>query len=76
MEKTYISITVTYYPGIAPDAYYYKNDGINTEFCKLDLEAACVRMRELLSLGAHSESSINPYNKAIVTQEVIFFDYL
>lgn len=76
MEKTYISITVTYYPGIAPDAYYYKNDGINTEFCKLDLEAACARMSELLNMGAQSEDSINPYNKAITTQKVTFFDYL
>ena len=74
--KTYISVTVTYYPGIAPDAYYYKNDGVNTEFYKLDLETACAHMKELLSMGARSESSINPYNKAIVTQEVIFFDYL
>lgn len=76
MEKIYISVTITYYPGIAPDAYYYKNDGANTEFYKLDLETACAHMSKLLSLGARSESSINPYNKAITTQKVTFFDYL
>lgn len=76
MEKTYVSITITYYPGIAPDAFYYKNDGVNTEFYKLDLDTACARMGELLNTGAQSEHSINPYNKAITTQKVTFFDYL
>jgi len=76
MEKAYISVSVTYYPDFAPDAYYYKNDGINIEFYQLDFDTACTRMRELLGRGACSEFSINPYNKAIIRQEVIFFNYL
>ena len=83
MEKTYLSISITYYNStkvyIQPDVHYYRNDGIHpatSTFNKLTPAEANKLMWELVKLGGKNTAKSNPYCPAICTREVIFWGRL
>lgn len=81
MDKTYISITITYYPSkcMKPEVHYYRNDGktpYTSTFNKLTVEEANVMMWELVSMGGKNTFRSNPYNNAISERHVSFWGKL
>lgn len=81
MNKTFISISITYYGThrIAPDIHYYRNDGIHpavSTFDKLTVAEANQLMWELVKLGGKNEYTSNRYNNAICTRKVSFWGRL
>lgn len=81
MEKTYLSISITYYNNrsLAPDIHYYRNDGkhpIVSTFNKLTVNEANQLMWELVKLGAKNTYQANMFNNAISTRQVTFWGVL
>ena len=81
MEKTYLSITITYYPKgvLAPEVHYYRNDGVHpaiSTFDKLSVAEANVMMWELVKLGAKNTYNSNMYDNAISERKVTFWGIL
>jgi len=81
MEKTYLSITITYYgtKRIAPDIHYYRNDGVHpvtSTWNKLTVAEANQLMWELVKLGATNTYVANMFNNAISERRVTFWGYL
>ena len=82
MEKTYLSISITYYNStkvfIKPSIHYYRNDGRNviSTFDKLSVEEANQLMWELVRLGGTNTFKSNLFNNAICTREVTFWGRL
>ena len=80
MEKTYVSITITYYSNkrLAPDVHYYFDNGISPRISRWDMsvEEANRRMWELVSMGGKNEYRSNPYNNAISERHVSFWGQL
>ena len=71
--KTFISITITFYPNLEPATHYYYNDGI-TEIARHDMsvEAAELEMWKLVKRGGTNTFRSNPYNNSISYREVTF----
>lgn len=80
MNKTYVSITITYYshPRIAPDVHYYFDNGVDPRISRWDMsvEEANRRMWELVGMGSKNEYRSNPYNNAISERHVAFWGQL
>lgn len=81
MEKTYISITITYYSSaknIKPDVHYYRNDGKNvtTSWNKLTVNEANKLMWELIKLGGKNSYQTNMYRNTVCEREVTFWGFL
>lgn len=81
MEKTYLSITITYYSTkrIAPDVHYYRNDGVHpvtSTWNKLTVTEANRLMWKLVKLGAKNVYVANMFNNAISERRVTFWGYL
>lgn len=81
MEKTYLSVSITYYPNkrIASEVHYYRADGeqpaIST-WDELTVAEANRLMWELVKLGAKNSYTANMFNNAISERRVIFWGYL
>lgn len=79
-NKTYLSISITYYSHILPpEVYYYRNDGIHpitSTFNKLTVEEANQLMWELVKLGAKNTYRSNPFNSSISERRVTFWGIL
>ena len=81
MNKTYISITITYYSSksMKPEVHYYRDDGkrpYTSTFNKLAVEEANVLMWELVKLGGKNTFRSNPYNNGISERHVTFWGNL
>ena len=83
MNKTFISITITYYNTtkvyIPPEVHYYRNDGIHPEtstWNKLTVAEANRLMWELVKLGGENEFKANRYNNTICERRVSFWGVL
>lgn len=81
MNKTYISISITYYSThrIAPDIHYYRNDGIHpatSTWNKLTVSEASRMMWELVKLGGESSYTSNMFDNAISERKVTFWGRL
>lgn len=81
MEKTYLSISITYYSNkrIAPEVHYYRVDGdrpaIST-WDKLTVAEANQLMWELVKLGGKNTFKANMFNNAISERRVTFWGFL
>ena len=71
MDKTYISITITYYSTkrIKPEVHYYRDDGVHPR-------EANQLMWELVKLGGENTFKSNMYNNAICERKVTFWGRL
>ena len=81
MEKTYLSITITYYSTkrIKPEVHYYRNDGIHpatSTWDKLTVDEANKLMWELVKLGGNNSYKANMFNNAISERQVTFWGVL
>ena len=81
MNKTYLTITITYYSTkrIKPEVHYYRNDGIHptiSTWDKLTVAEANQLMWELVKLGAKNTYHSNMYNNAISERRVTFWGIL
>lgn len=81
MEKTYISITITYYGSriLAPEVHYYRNDNLHpvvSTWDKLTVAEANQMMWELVKLGAKNTYRSNAYNNRICERKVTFYGVL
>ena len=81
MEKTYLSITITYYATKRPvhEVYYYRDDGIHPAVAtwdKLTVDEANRLMWELVKLGGKNSYRVNMFNNAISERQVTFFGFL
>ena len=83
MEKTYISVAITYYNStkvyIQPDVRYYRNDGVHpvvSTVNKLTVDEANQLMWELVKLGAENSYISNVFNNAISERRVTFWGFL
>lgn len=81
MDKTYISISITYYPTkrIAPDIHYYRHDGnhpVTSTWNKLTVTEANLLMWELVKLGGENSYRANMFNNAISERKVTFWGRL
>lgn len=81
MEKTYLSISITYYNTkvLKPEVHYYRNDGIHpaiSTWDKLTVAEANQLMWELVKLGAKNTYHSNMYNNAISERKVTFWGFL
>ena len=78
MNKTYISITITYFCD-GPDVHYYQNDGIHpvvTSRNKLTANEANVLMWKLVKRGGENSYRTNMFNPHLHTRKVEFYGYL
>lgn len=80
-NKTYLSISITYYNNryLAPEVHYYRDDGIHpavSTWDKLTTAEANQLMWELVKLGAKNTYKSNMYNNAISERRVTFFGVL
>lgn len=81
MNKTFLSITITYYSNkrIKPDVHYYREDGVHprvSTWDKLTVNEANTLMWELVKLGAKNTYSVNMFNNAISERKVTFWGLL
>ena len=83
MEKTYLSISITYYNStkvnIEPEVHYYRSDGAHpatSTFNKLTVDEANQLMWELVKLGAENSYTANMFNNAISERRVTFWGIL
>lgn len=81
MNKTFLSITITYYSNkrIKPDVHYYRDDGVHprvSTWDKLTVNEANKRMWELVKLGATNTYNANMFNNAISERKVTFWGLL
>jgi hypothetical protein len=81
MNKTYLSITITYYSTkrIKPGVHYYRDDGVHpatSTFDKLTVDEANQLMWELVKLGGKNSYTTNIFNNAISERKVIFWGNL
>ena len=81
MNKTYITISVTYYntKRLAPEVHYYRDDGIHpatSTWDKLTVAEANQLMWELIKLGAKNSYTANMFNNAISVRRVTFWGEL
>lgn len=81
MEKTYLSISITYYnmKCLAPEVHYYYNDGIHpatSTWNKLTIAEANKLMWELVKRGAKNSYTANMFDNAISKRQVIFWGEL
>ena len=81
MNKTYLSITITYYStkAIKPEVHYYRNDGIHpatSTWDKLTVAEANQLMWELVKLGAKNSYNANMFDSAISERKVTFWGVL
>lgn len=81
MDKTYISITITYYSTkrIKPEVHYYRDDGVHprvSTWDKLTVDEANQLMWELVKLGGENTFKSNMYNNAICERKVTFWGRL
>lgn len=81
MNKTYISISITYYSTkhLAPEVHYYRNDGIHpvtSTWDKLTVAEANQLMWELVKLGGENTYHANIFNNAISERRVTFWGEL
>lgn len=81
MEKTYLSISITYYNTkvLKPKVYYYRNDGTHpvvSTWDKLTVDEANLLMWELVKLGGKNSYYSNMFNNAISERHVTFWGQL
>ena len=81
MEKTYLSISITYYSTkrIKPEVHYYRDDGVHprvSTWDKLTVDEANKLMWELIKLGAKNTYTANQFNNAISERRVTFWGIL
>ena len=81
MEKTYLSISITYYNTkiLKPEVHYYRNDGIHpvvSTWDKLTVNEANQLMWELVKLGAKNSYTANMFNNTISERKVTFWGFL
>jgi len=81
MNKTYISISITYYSTkcITPDIHYYSDDGIHpvtSTWNKLTVSEANKLMWELVKLGAKNSYTANMFDNGISERRVTFWGFL
>lgn len=81
MNKTFLSITITYYSTkrIKPEVHYYRDDGVHprvSTWDKLTVDEANKLMWELVKLGAKNTYSANQFNNAISERHVAFWGEL
>lgn len=81
MEKTYLSISITYYNTkvLKPEVHYYRDDGVHprvSTWDKLTVAEANQLMWELVKLGAKNTYHSNMYNNAISERRVTFWGRL
>jgi hypothetical protein len=81
MNKTYLSITITYYntKALKPEVHYYRDDGVHplvSTWDKLTVDEANKLMWELVKLGAKNSYHSNMYNNAISERHVAFWGIL
>lgn len=81
MNKTYLSISITYYSKgiLAPEVHYYRNDGIHppvSTFDKLTITEANIMMWELVKLGAKNTYKANLFAPNICERRVTFWGVL
>lgn len=81
MNKTYLSISITYYSTkrIKPDVHYYRDDGVHSPVStwdKLTVDEANKLMWELVKLGAENTYTANMYNNAISERRITFWGEL
>ena len=81
MEKTYLSISITYYntKALKPEVHYYRNDGIHpatSTWDKLTVAEANQLMWELEKLGANNSYTANLFNNSISERRVTFWGIL
>jgi len=81
MEKTYLSISITYYNTkiLEPEVHYYRDDGVHprvSAWDKLTVDEANKLMWELVKLGAKNTYTANMFNNAISERRVTFWGIL
>ena len=81
MNKTYISITITYWNGstLAPSVHYYRNDGVHpyvSTFDKLTVDEANQLMWTLVKLGGKNAYTSNWYDNTICSSNVTYWGEL
>ena len=81
MEKTYLSMSITYYNTkvLKPEVHYYRDDGVHpaiSTWDKLTVAEANQLMWELVKLGAKNTYYSNMYNNAISERKVTFWGFL
>ena len=83
MEKTYMSITITYYNStkvnMKPEVHYFRDDGVHprvSTWDKLTVDEANKLMWELIKLGAKNTYTANRFNNAICERRVTFYGIL
>lgn len=81
MNKTFISITITYYniKDLDPVIHYYRTDNFHpcvSTFDKLTALEANKLMWELVKLGGENSYSSNMYDNSISTRHVSFYGQL
>lgn len=72
--NTFISISITFYPNMAPATHYYYNDG-TIEIIRHDMtvEAAELEMWKLVKRGGTNKYYPNMFNNSISYREVTFW---
>ena len=79
MNKTYLTITITYYSRTLRDVHYYRDDGVHgpvSTWNELSIDEANRLMWELVKLGGKNKYWANWHNNAISTRRVEFYGYL
>jgi len=83
MEKTYLSISITYYNStkvyIKPEVIYYRNDGVHPAIFtrnKMTTAEANLLMWELIRLGGKNSYSVNQYDNTICYRNVTYWGKL
>jgi hypothetical protein len=83
MEKTYLSIVITYYNStrsdMKPEVHYFRDDGVHpaiSTFNKLSVDEANLLMWELVKLGAKNTFRSNIFNNAISERRITFWGVL
>jgi len=81
MKKTFISISITYYPTpkLPPEVHYFRDDGIHpvvSTWDKLTVDEANRLMWELVKLGGENIYKSNMIDNAISERRVTFWGFL
>ena len=72
--NTFISISITFYPNMAPVTHYYYDDG-TTKIVRHDMSVkdAELEMWKLVKRGGTNTFYSNPYDNSISDREVTFW---
>lgn len=73
MIFTHVVLTITEWVGVYGTRYLstlYTDDGVHTDFRKLDIDEARILQWELVKQGAEKTASYNPHRPHIYTREI------